>query len=137
MLYVWWDWRRTAKISLSSAAVFEVISISITAVSILLPTIGALLIYYLSRITPAEVSTAYPLIVAIGWFGLSLISGLWNAWTFITEKCIDGVMSFTKHPIAVIVWLSVQIVAFVVAVVVLTVFFLVTPLDISGLLKQS
>src|SRR5688500_14256117 len=82
----WRDhFKRHDKATLSGSTLLEASSLGVTAVSILLPTTGALLIYYLSRLTAESLHSAYPLITAIVLFGLSLFVGLWNTFSLATQ----------------------------------------------------
>lgn len=138
LLWVAWSryFKQASDLKLSVATLLEVISIGITSVSILLPAVGALLLYYLSRIPEEHLSTAYPLVVVIMTLGSSLFLGMWNAFSFGTQNRGGENLVWTRDHIGHALFFAGQGVLFFVSVIILTLFFLLTPLDVSGLLKQ-
>ena len=128
--------KQHAKATLAGGTLLEAISIGVTAVSILLPTTGALLIYYLSRITADRLQSAYPLITAIVFLGLSLFVGLWNTFSLATQYSGSTDVTWTKGQIGHILFFASQFIFFAAAVLVLSLFLAFNTLDVTDLLKK-
>ena len=137
---LWFKWssyfREHQKASLSIATLLEAVSIGVTGVSILLPSTGALLFYYLSLLTQENLSTTYPLVVTILFLSMSLLFGLWNAFSFSTEYSGGEAAIWTRDYIVHALFFAAQFVFFVVAVMILLFFFILTPLDVTDLLRH-
>jgi len=138
MLWVWWRayFRRAAELRLSIAALLEAISIGVTSVSILLPTTGALLLYYLSQITADQLASAYPLLIALLCLGASLVVGIWNAFSLATQNPGGEQVTWRKDQIGYAIFFAAQCVFLFVGMIVILLFFAFTPFEISGLLKE-
>lgn len=138
--FLWFQWHdyfgRQTEIRLSIATLLDAISIGVTGVSILLPASGALLFYYLSKITQDKLPTSYPLFAAIVFFGSSLFLGLLNAFSFSTQYPDGEGVVWTRRYLWHALFFASQFIFFAVAIAILVLFFIRTPLDVNGLLKQ-
>ena len=68
------------------AYLLQVVGLGLSAVSILLPATAGLLTYYLrDRDGQSGAILIISLARAIGWFALSLVVGLWNAYSFVVQ----------------------------------------------------
>lgn len=126
-----------AILKLNIANILAAISLGVTGVSILLPTTGAILLYYLGQITQAKLQSAYPLVLAIVFFALSLLLGLWNAFSVATQYPNGEKLEWDKRYKWHALFFAAQFVSLFVGVMLLLFFFLVAPLAVEDLLKKS
>ena len=137
--YVRWLWKRYFKESteakLDVGNLLAAISIGITAVSILLPSTGAILIYYLKSLSPPKLPTTYPLFVAVLFFGVSLLVGVWNAFALPTETPGGKEARWTSPSIAHILFFVTQFVLFLSAII-LVVWFFLHGLSVQDLMEK-
>lgn len=140
LLAFWIIWRGYFKnrneLTLSIPTLLEVISIVMTSVSILIPSTGAISIYYLSRINADQLPSAYPLGTVLIWLGLSLTVGIWNALSLGTQYPGGQDLTWKRDHIGHAVFFAAQGIFFFVGIVILTVFFVSTPVDVTDLLRK-
>lgn len=129
--------QKETEAALSISTLLEAVSIGVTAVSILLPATAALLIYYLSRITKDALLTTHPLVVALFFLGGSLLIGLLNAFSFATEYPGGVKVIWTRTSWGRALWFGAQFILFATAVVMIVLFFLFTPVDVTDALNKS
>ena len=138
-LYCLWHsyFKANQSINLNIANLLSAISLGITGVSILLPTTGAILLFYLGQISSETISTSYPLLLAIFLFVFSLLFGLISAFSFSTQYP-DGVKAeWTSDYKWHAVFFGAQFVWFFVGLLLVGWFFLTVPLSVTDLLQEA
>lgn len=103
----------------------------------MLPATGALLFYYLSQITAEKLFTSYGLVIAIGYFGLSLLIGLWNAFSLATQYEGGENAEWTGGDIIHALFFGAQFVCFIIGVGLVMCFFFTVSLNVESLLKKA